>query len=162
VQFLLNSQSIFNYSKLRFKVIPIAILTLLVVLTSCSKDLFMPESSELEITNLYKTHLDSEIESIEKYVVQKNIDGEIEIPTSFITSSLFNHVIYLIDGEEEYWLDRKVVDILSMNGDISIVTGVEEGMVLLINPLPTMRELSEIDSDNLRYKFDMGRKYSRE
>ena len=159
VLFLLKYKIISNHSNYIVLVKYLIIFSLF--LSSCSQDLFTPERTEIEITNLYKTHLDSEIESIEKYIVQKNIDGEIEVPVSFVTSWSFHHVIYLINSEEEYWLDRKVVDILSMNGNIAVVTGIEEGLVLLINPLPTMRKLFKIDSDNLRYKFDMGRAYGR-
>ena len=155
----------FNFKK-ELNYFDLILLVVIVVIpdlffTSCSKDLNTPESSNIKISNLYKSDLDADIESIEQYIVQENVDGEIEIPLRFITSQSLSHILFVIDEGEELWLNTKVVEILEMNGEIAITNGVEVGTVLLVNPMPTIRELFDIDSENLRYKFRMGRNYCR-
>ena len=128
-------------------------------ITSCTKTITSPESTEINSSRLEKTNFDNKISLIEKFVVANDKEGYANIPTRYLHSRNYSYVLARV-GENNQNLKLQRVEVVSngANKTYSKVIGLQDEAIILANPSATIESLKKINEKLLRKKFKLGRK----
>lgn len=126
-------------------------------ITSCTKDASLSVNPE-KTSQLYKSDMDLELESAEKFVV-RNV-GEIEIQKKFIFNGPSkSYILILIRGKQEFFLKQIPIEIKSTKRNTVIIENINIGSILLANQAKLIKSLFNLDKERLNEKFKGGKNF---
>ena len=152
---MLKSQKISRRSALKSLFIVSALPA--VFISSCTKSLTSPEIPTEGESRLYKSHLDSEIASLEHTTVVNN-NGIAVISKKYLHSGKSGKGVNLVltrEGEKDFVLVYKKIQLINKNRKKNLieVKGLSDGSVLIAKPALAIQNLSKVYFKELKAKF---------
>jgi len=137
-----------------------------VFISSCTKSITSPETSQEGNSKLYKSHFDSDIALLENLRVVTNSDGIAEIPKKYLhTGKNKKGGAYVLtrEGESDFALIFRKLEIVNKtkNKKIFKVRGLSDGTVIMAKPIQVLKSLKKTNNHELKRKFAAGTKKKR-
>ncbi len=158
-----KSQKISRRSALKSLFIVAAVPAVLV--SSCTKIITSPETPQESNSKLSKSHLDSEIATLEHITVVNN-NGIAEIPKKYLHVGKSGKSVNLVltrEGKNNFILNYKKIEITNNKSKNNFVNvkGLSDGAIIIAKPAWVVKSLGKTNYKELKRKFIASAKIKR-